>query len=108
MTLYKIRADISDPLGQKAREYWKFRANNNSSIYDQIDGGTSVYRCTTVNQFKEAFASYVNPSYLDPQVRDTMAEIKGFLVDWPYSLFEKEDLSPSLATRTIISNELWV
>lgn len=67
-----------------------------------------MYRCTTVGQFKDAFASYVNPSYLDPQVKDTMAEIKGFLVDWPHTLFEKEDLSPSLATRTIIPNELWV
>eukprot|EP00598_Pedospumella_elongata_P005424 CAMPEP_0184984172 /NCGR_PEP_ID=MMETSP1098-20130426/13200_1 /TAXON_ID=89044 /ORGANISM="Spumella elongata, Strain CCAP 955/1" /LENGTH=37 /DNA_ID= /DNA_START= /DNA_END= /DNA_ORIENTATION= len=37
-----------------------------------------------------------------------MAEIKGFLVDWPQTLFEKEDLSPPLATRMVVSNDLWV
>lgn len=77
-------------------------------MYDQVDGGTSVYRCTTVAQYREAFASYVNPSYLDPHVKNTMSEIKGFLVDWPQTLFEKEDLSPPLATRMVVSNDLWV
>lgn len=100
--------DLSDPLSEENRKYWKLRSNTNSAIYDQIDGGTSVYRCTTVSQFKDAFASYVNPSYLDPEVKHTMSEIKGFLVDWPHTLFEKEDLSPPLATRMVVSNDLWV
>lgn len=90
------------------RDFWKFRANSNSAIYDQIDGGTSVYRCTTIGQWKDAFATYVNPSYLDPTIKHTMSEIKGFLVDWPQTLFEREDLAPTLALRTVIPNALWV
>jgi hypothetical protein len=99
---------LSDPLAKPVRDAWKLRSNTNSAIYDQIDGGISVYRCTTVGQFKDAFANYVNPSYLDPQVQHTMAEVKGFLVDWPHTLFEREDLSPNLALRTLIPNALWV
>ncbi len=61
-----------------------------------------------MGQYRDAFANYVNLSYLDPEVKHTMAEIKGFLVDWPQTLFEKEDLSPPLATRMVVSNDLWV
>jgi phosphatidylserine/phosphatidylglycerophosphate/cardiolipin synthase-like enzyme len=100
--------DLSDPLAKSVRDAWKLRSNTNSAVYDQIDGGISVYRCTTVGQFKDAFANYVNPSYLDPQIKHTMAEVKGFLVDWPHTLFEREDLSPNLALRTLIPNALWV
>jgi hypothetical protein len=91
-----------------SRDHWNLVSNTNSAIYDQIDGGTSVYRCTTILGFQTAFANYVNPSYLDPEIQHTMGEIKGFLVDWPQTLLEREDLSPSLATRTLIPNELWV
>jgi hypothetical protein len=101
-------ADVSDPLTKEARDMWNLRSNSNSSIYDQIDGGTSCYRVTTVAQWKDAFANYVNPSYLDPTIRHTMSEIKGFLVDWPQTLFEKDDLSPNLTLRTIVPNSLWV
>jgi hypothetical protein len=38
----------------------------------------------------------------------SLSELQGFLVDWPQTLFEKDDLGPSLATRAIIPNDLWV
>lgn len=66
-----------------------------------------MYRCTTVSQWKDAFSSYVNPSYLDPIIRQTMSEVKGFLVDWPQAFLEREDLSPNLALRAIVPNSLW-
>jgi len=100
--------DLSDPLNHRSRELWRKCANTNSALYDSLDGNTSVYRVTRIADFKAAFETYVNPSYLDPEVQHTCSEIKGFLVDWPKSLFEKEDLSPSLATRAIVPNELWV
>lgn len=84
------------------------RTNRNSAIYDQIDGDLSVYRCTTVPQYTEALTGYANSSYQDPEVKRTLAEIKGFLVNWPLTLFEKEDLSPPLATRLLVPNDMWV
>ena len=100
--------DLSDPLSRESRELWKARSDKNSAIYDMIDGFTSIYKCETIAQFKNAFSNYVNPSYLDPEIRQTMSEVKGFLVDWPKRLLEKEDLAPNMALRTLIPNALWV
>lgn len=77
-------------------------------MYDELDGDISVYRCKTLNEYRTAFEKHVNKSILDPQVRNSLAEIKGFLVNWPYDLFKDEDLKPTLATRAIVPNDLWV
>lgn len=73
-----------------------------------MDGNLSVYRCNHSAEYKIALQNYNHKSYLDEQVRTSLAEIKGFLVDWPQSLYKNEDLSPSIATRALIPNELWV
>ena len=100
--------DLSDPLSEAVQGAWKLRSNSNSAVYDQIDGPISAYRVTTLGQYRDAFAAYVNPSYLDPGIQHTMAEIRGFLVDWPQTLLEREDMAPTLALRTVIPNALWV
>mmetsp|Transcript_13874 Transcript_13874/g.30604 ORF Transcript_13874/g.30604 Transcript_13874/m.30604 type:complete len:479 (+) Transcript_13874:1-1437(+) len=100
--------DLSDPFSPFTTELWDKTAKSNTAVYDSLDGNTSVYRCTTTQQFKSALAAYNNPSYLDPDVKHSVAEIKGFLINWPQTLLENEDLSPSLATRTLVPNELWV
>lgn len=100
-------ADLSDPVKSEVFTRWKYIANHNSAIYDELDGNLSVYRCNTLAEHHSAFANHHNKSYLDPMVRESLSEIKGFLVDWPQNLFQKEDLAPSMATRTLISNELW-
>lgn len=87
---------------------WRMLSQKNSAVYDEIDGNTSVYRASRIEDYKRALNSFVHKSYLDPMTQMSLSEIKGFLVDWPHSLLDKEDLSPSLATRTLIPNELWV
>lgn len=100
--------DISDPISKETTDYWNYISNKNSSVYDELDGNLSVYRVKSINDFKKALQFHKNKSYLDPQVQHSMSEIQGFLVDWPKELHNNEDLSPSLATRTLIPNDLWV
>jgi hypothetical protein len=100
---------VTDVLSPAVYEQlWKKYADCNSSVYDLIDGDISVYRCKTVIEFRQALARHVNKSILDPLIKVNLVEIKGFLVNWPLDLFKDEDLSPSLATRAIIPNDLWV
>lgn len=97
-----------DPLDPATYKKWCEISNRNSTVYDELDGAMSIYRCNTVAQFKKGLNAYVHKSILDPDVKGSMSEIKGFIVDWPQNLFQKEDLSPSLATRALVSNDLWV
>eukprot|EP01034_Spumella_vulgaris_P034559 gene34559-42628_t len=99
--------DLSDPVKADTYSAWKRIANENSCIYDELDSNLSVDRCNSVAEHIGAFEKHVNKSYLDPMVRDSCHSIRGFLVDWPANLFKNEDLAPSMATRAIISNELW-
>eukprot|EP00981_Chlorochromonas_danica_P012554 scaffold5146_cov164-Ochromonas_danica.AAC.3 len=100
--------DFSDPLRPELYKQWKSIAQHNSAIYDELDGNMSVYRCLTVQQYKQALETYVHRNIMDPIVQESLSEIRGFLVDWPQDLYRNEDLSPSLATRAIIPDELWV
>lgn len=99
--------DFTDPLKPAAFDMWKYIANKNSSIYDELDGNLSVYRCQSLSDHNAAFGQYVAKSILDPIVKESVSEIKGYLVDWPQNLFKNEDLAPSMATRAIVPNELW-
>lgn len=100
--------DIIDPLNPATYARWKDVSRNNSAVYDEIEGDMSIYRCNTIAQYKKAQEVYIHRSILDPEVGQTLSEIKGFLVDWPAHFFQREDLSPSLATRAIVPNELWL
>eukprot|EP01038_Epipyxis_sp_PR26KG_P013202 gene13202-17691_t len=100
--------DFSDPFSVQFQDHWLNLSKQNSSNYDAIDGNMSYYRCKRISEFKEALANSVHKSYYDDTIQQFLQEIKGFLVDWPYSFLCEEDLSPSLATRSIVSNDLWV
>jgi phospholipase D1/2 len=100
--------DLTDPLNPQTYEVWRSCAANNSASYDELDGPLSYYRCTGSLMYKNALDNFPNRSYLDPDTRHCLDQIKGFLVDWPYNFFSGEDLSPSLATRAIIPNEMWL
>jgi phospholipase D1/2 len=108
--LSDLAADVSDILDNNVFHLlWVSRAKHNTALYDELDGDISVYRCKTVAEFRAAFARHRNKRMSeDPELGVTLSEIKGFLVQWPYELFLDEDLSPSIATRAIIPNELWV
>ena len=67
-----------------------------------------MYRCTTASEFITAINDYNNKSILDPIIKRSISEIRGFIVDWPKELLSNDDLSPCLATRAIIPNEMWV
>lgn len=100
--------ELSDPVNPEVYRLWTSISQKNSSIYDEIDGNMSVYRCVTIQQYKTAMENYVHRSIHDPMVQGSLSEIKGFVVDWPQNLFRNEDLGPSLATRALIPDELWV
>lgn len=51
----------------------------NSTVYDELDGDTSMYRCTRIADFYRALANYENKSILDPGVQASLREIKGFV-----------------------------
>jgi hypothetical protein len=99
--------DILDPVDPSTFARWKDVACRNSSIYDEIDGEISVYRCNNIQAYKKGLESYVHRSCFDTDVQESLSEIKGFLTDWPCNLFQREDLSPSIATRAVVPNELW-
>lgn len=100
--------DFTDPLNPESYKIWRSIATRNSSVYDELDGNMSLYRCSYTTQYKEALGQYVHRSFLDSLTQQSLSEIKGFLVDWPQDLFKNDDLSPSMATRALIPNELWV
>eukprot|EP01031_Cornospumella_fuschlensis_P036058 gene36058-43728_t len=91
--------DFSDPLKPEVYKLWTGISQKNSSVYDELDGNMSVYRCVTISQYKQALQEHQHRSYLDADARLSLSEIKGFLVDWPANLFRSDDLSPTLATR---------
>jgi phosphatidylserine/phosphatidylglycerophosphate/cardiolipin synthase-like enzyme len=100
--------DFSDILRPDVYKLWQTIATRNSSVYDELDGQMSFYRCGTIAEYKAALNSHLPRSILDTDTQCSLSEIQGFLVDWPQQLFHCEDLSPSYATRTMIPNELWV
>lgn len=101
--------NLTDMLNDDVYEgIWRKISTNNSSVYDQLDGEISMYRTKRIGDFKTALSRYELKSALDTNVQASLAEIKGFLVDWPQTLMGNEDLSPSIATRAVIPNELWV
>lgn len=100
--------DWSDIVHPDVYAQWRRLSTKNSAVYDEIDGAMSLYRCVTIADYKRALENAHLRSYLDPDTQLSLSEISGFLVDWPQSLFTREDLSPSLATRAMIPNELWV
>ena len=110
MNIYDIInvIDLTDPMNTMTYKRWTEISSKNSSIYDELDGFTSLYRCNSSGDYKNALEEFSPPSYFDEEVRTSLGEIQGFLVDWPQNLFKNEDLSPSVATRTLVPNELWV
>jgi hypothetical protein len=101
-----LRADISDILNRY--QNWRSVAQNNTSRYDALAGGTSVYRCKTLVQYSIAWRTFQNPSMFDPEVQEHAKSIQGHLVMWPMDFLCDENLAPSLATRAIIPTDLWV
>jgi hypothetical protein len=87
---------------------WRARATKNSFAYHELDGPISLYGCNSAADYKKALAQFSLRSYLDADAKAIVQSIKGFVVDWPQNLFQKDDLSPKLQTRALIPNELWV
>jgi hypothetical protein len=100
--------DLTDPFNPGVADLWKTTASQNSASYDELDGPLSYYRCTGSILYKNALEQFPHRSYLDPETRRCLDQIKGFLVDWPQNFFSSEDLSPTLTTRAIIPNEMWL
>jgi hypothetical protein len=104
----KICADISDPLSY-ASYFTVLRgvAGSNSSLFDEIEGETSVYRCRNVKAYKDALSHHRNRSIHDPSVREAANRISGFLIFFPLDF-----LCESTVTDTKSSSKypqsLWI
>jgi len=100
-------ADVHDMLNDEVYNSWIKISQHNSIIYDELDGDTSMYRTRTIESWTNAYTYYCNPSILDPAVKSSVMEIKGFLVDYPKNLLMDEDCSPPMTVRAVVPNELW-
>ena len=108
------KANIEDIVSPANYEmYWKAAAMNNAGHYSAIDGARDVFnpKNQTLNPYKEALLNYENQKVDDKNVINALSQfggIKGTLYPFPMSLLKQEDLSPSLAVRSIIPSTLWV
>jgi phospholipase D1/2 len=89
-------------------QYWHDIASMNTWVHDRLDGETSVYKCESLAQYRSAISTYKNPSMDHPTTIDLVSRLRGFLVHWPLRFLAKEDLSPPLAIRAVLPNQLWV
>ena len=102
-------ADVDNMTSVDTYEWqWRNIAASNASLYDQLDGEASPYRCKTVTAYTNGLRNLINKSSRDPQVQNIVNSIKGFLVLWPMELFIKDDIAPSAATNVLIPTNLWV
>jgi hypothetical protein len=79
--------------------HWANIATNNSQLYDTIDGDCSFYRCQRLEQYKAAIKTRVLPSYLDEQIRQSVHQIEGKLVNWPHSFLNGENLTGMMTKK---------
>jgi len=100
--------DLLDILNPKTYKLWKDRSINNSFAYHELDGALSLYGCNSAADYKKALNQSNLRSFLDPATKEILQQIKGYLVDWPQNLFQKDNLAPATTTRVMIPNELWV
>ena len=101
--------ELTDILNEETfNYYWQNIAQTNTNCYDTIDSTASVYKCETLNDYISGLEAYKNPLRNDPIMQPLIDKIQGFLVFWPLNFLLNEDLSPSVGTRAILSNEVWV
>ena len=82
----------------------------NSGVYDELDGGTSAYRCKTLDQLSTQLKSTENKSYHDLRIRDIAGSIKGYLVFFPLD-FLSDSLGVVRTSKNscaVTSPTLWI
>lgn len=90
-------------------KYWKNIADQNSIIYNWLDGDdVSVYNCSKLIQLRNGIRNYVHKSYSDLENQQKMSEIQGYLVNWPMNFLKEENLSAALTFRALASSNLWL
>ena len=100
--------DISDPLSYTS--YFSILrgvAGANSSLFDEIEGETSVYRCRNIRSYKEALSHHRNRSIHDPSVRETVNRISGFLIFFPLD-FLCESMTTDAKSSSKYPQSLWI
>lgn len=88
--------------------FWKGVARSNASLYDQLDGESSVYRCGTLAKYVSGIQSHSYWSIRDPVAIQVTNQIQGFLMTWPLEFLLREDTSPSIGTKAVVPTDLWV
>ena len=83
-------------------------AQNNSSVYNALDGSQAFDSCSTLAQFQRGLNEARFLQANDPNVRMLLDSIQGQLVLYPLNFLQSENLGPSVTTKAVVSNDLWV
>jgi phosphatidylserine/phosphatidylglycerophosphate/cardiolipin synthase-like enzyme len=112
---YKCEVNLDDMISEDVYDIgWRVPAMNNASHYSAIDGDRDVFhlRNASIEPYKSSLLQYKNPSLDNANVQRAIDSerggIKGTLYPWPMTLLKDEDLSPSLAVRSVVPSALWV
>ena len=101
-------ANVSDPICNATyNSLWMQTCIDNEAAYASLDSFASLHKCVTFDQYSWAIRNKPIME-IDETVRDAIKLIKGQLVLWPSNFLMQSDLSPPLATRSLVPNELWV
>lgn len=83
-------------------------AQSNSSVYNALDGPQAFDLCSTLFHFQSGLNEARFLQANDPNVRMLLDSIRGQLVMYPLNFLQSENLGPSVATKAVVSNDLWV
>ncbi len=100
--------DIDDPISNSFfKDIWLKTVYDNCAAYSSLDGIGSLDLLATLEQYQWTLNN-LPPIVYDDVVRGITDTIKGHLVLWPSKFLAKEDLGPTIATRALVPNDLWV
>lgn len=101
--------DLSDPISDAVyNQLWLTTARNNTEIYSAFEGDAAMDKCNTLVKYQRANAARPLINGSDPEVRRYLGLIRGHVVMWPMEFLKDTDLSPNVATKVVVPNELWV
>lgn len=108
MSYHSLISSQSDPFNK----YWKRISDNNSKVYDWLDGeNVSIYSCTTLQQLKEGLKQYLHPirnTSNNDEINKKLKSLNGFLINWPIDFLNNDNLLPSMVNLPFVNTNLWL
>ena len=104
-----MNSDVTDPLSVYTHYNILLEtATHNASIYNALDQAGSFEQCSSLAQFQASLNQRRFLYAADPNVSVLLENIRGQLVTYPMSFLRAENLGPSVATKAVVPNDLWV